>query len=94
VQTSAAVPLISMRPFTAAKWSAWLVPKIPPVSQAPCPVTLNLQHILPHPCRRLLTDSTQKTLGYTTLCSDIVRRPNKRAGMQAAGQVGSATGGQ
>ena len=25
---------------------------------------------------------------------DIVRRPNKRAGMQADGQVGSATGGQ
>ena len=30
VETSAEVPLISMRPFAAAKWSAWLVSKEPP----------------------------------------------------------------
>ena len=86
-----------MRPFTAAKWSAWpsWCRKSPPVSQAPCLVILNLQHILPHPCHRFLTESTQKTLWVTQpSVPDIVRRPNKRAGTQAAGQVGSATGGQ
>jgi hypothetical protein len=94
VETSAAVPLISMRPFAVPKWSAWLLSKSPRVSQAPCPATLNLLHILPPPCRCLLTDSTQNILGLQKpSVPNIVRRPNKRAGMPAHGQVGSATGG-
>jgi hypothetical protein len=48
------------------------------------------------PCRRLLTDSIQKiTLGLQKpSVPNIVGRQNKRAGMSAHGQVGSATCGQ
>jgi hypothetical protein len=40
VETSAGEPLISKRPFAVAKWSAWLVSKESPFSEAPCPVIL------------------------------------------------------
>jgi len=71
------------------------VERVPPVSQATCPVILNLLHILPHPCRRLLAESTQKILGLQKpSVPNIVRRQNKRVGMSAYGQMGSATGGQ
>jgi len=38
VETSAGVPLISMRPFVVPKWPAWLVSKESQVSQASSPV--------------------------------------------------------
>jgi len=64
VETSAGVPLISTRPFAVTKWSAWLASKESRVSQAPSPVILKFATISYRtPCRRLLTDSTQKTLG-------------------------------
>ena len=54
-----------------------------------------LQYRTPLSCRRLLTDGTQKTLGLQIpSVPNIVGRRNKRAGMSAYGQVGSATGGQ
>jgi len=40
VKTSAGELLISTRPFTVAKCSAWLVSKEFPVSEAPSPVVL------------------------------------------------------
>ena len=49
MEMSAGVPLISMRPFAAAKWSAWLVSKESPLFSGSLLVILNPLHILPHP---------------------------------------------
>ena len=66
METSAGVPLISTRPFAVTKWSAWLVSKESPVSQAPSPVILKSATISYRtPCRRLGTDSIQKTPTFT-----------------------------
>jgi len=57
--------------------------------RTPCTVTLNLQHILPHHCRRLLTDSTHKTLRYTTLCSrycKTTKQTCRNAGRWSSGE--------
>jgi hypothetical protein len=55
----------------------------------------SISYLIPLSCRRLLTDSTQETLGLQKpSVPNIVGRRNKRAGMPAYGQVGSATGGQ
>jgi len=63
----------------------------PPISQAPSPVILKSAT----PCRRLLTDSTQKTLCLQKpSVPNIMGSLNNRAGMSAYGQVGIATGGQ
>jgi len=95
VETSAGIQQLLWEP--SLLWSGrpgWCRKSPPPFFLAPCLVILNLLHILPHPCRRLLTKSTQKILGLQKLSvSNLVRRPNKRAGMHAHGQVGSATGG-
>ena len=60
------------------------------------PIYTTIRFISYHtPCRRLLIDSTQKILGLQKpSVLNIVRRPNKRAGMPAHGQVWSAAGGQ
>jgi len=67
-----------------------------PVSQAPSPVILKSATIPNRtPCRRLLTDSTHKTLALQKpSLSNIMGSLNNFAGMSAYGQVGSATGGQ
>ena len=47
----------------------------PPVSQASCLVILNLLHVLTHPCRRLLIESTQKNTRVTkTHCSQYCKK--------------------
>jgi hypothetical protein len=96
VETSAGEPLISRRPFAVTKCSAWLVSNESPVSQAPSPVILKSATISYRtPCRRLLTDSTQKTRGLQKpSIPNIMGSQNNRAGMSAYGQAGSATGGQ
>ena len=70
-----------------------------PISQAPCLVTLNLLQYLTAPppvvVSCLLRDSVQKTLGLQKpSVPNNVGRQNKRAGISAYGQVGSAVGGQ
>ena len=96
METSAGEPLISTRPFAVTKCSTWLVSNESPVSQAPSPVILKSATISYRtPCRRVLTDSTQKNTRFTKpSVPNIMGRRNKRAGMSAYGQVGSATGGQ
>ena len=60
----AGAPLTSRRPFNVTDCSACLVSSESPVSQAPSPVILKSATVSYHtPCRHLLTDSTQKTLG-------------------------------
>jgi hypothetical protein len=96
VQTSAGEPLTSTSPFVAKKRSAWLVSKESPrlwVSKRSYTESATIFYRTP--CRRLLTDSTQKTTGLQKpSVPNIMGRRNKRAGMPAYGQVGSATGGQ
>jgi len=84
-----------MRPFAAAKWSAWLVSKESPrftgslliyTKSATC-----LTALLPSSPYRNHTKNTRVTQPSVP---DIVRRSNKRAGMHADGQVGSITGAQ
>jgi len=95
VEASAGVPVISMRPFAAAKWLAWLVLKDSPLLSSTLPSYTKSATYLTAPCRHLLTGSTQKILRLQKPpVSNIARRPNKRAGMHAHGQVGSAAGGQ
>jgi len=96
VETSAGVPLISMRTFAVPKRSAWLLSNESPCLSGSLPsCTKSATISYSNPCRRLLTDSTQKLLGLQKpSVPKILRRPNKRAGMPAYGQVGSATGGQ
>jgi len=97
VETSAGVPLISMRPFAAAKWSAWPVwcQKSPPRFTGSLPsYTKSATYLtapLPSSPYREHTKNTRVTQPSVL---DILGRPNKRAGMHADGQVGSATGGQ
>jgi len=71
------------------------VSKGSPISQAPSPVILKSATIsYRNPCRRLLTENTQKTLGLQKRSvPNIMGSLNNRAGMSAYGQVGSATGG-
>jgi hypothetical protein len=49
VETSARVPLISMRPFLLRSGRPGLCRKSPPVSQATCPVILKLLQCLTAP---------------------------------------------
>jgi len=93
---TAGAPLISRRPFVATKCSACLVSNESLVSQAPSPVTLKSAAVsYRNSCCHLLTEGTQKTLGsQKPSVSNIIGRRNKRTGMPAYGQVGSATGGQ
>ena len=97
VETSTGEALISTRPFAVTKWSAWLVSKDSPVSQSPSPVILKSATIsYCTPCRRPLTGSTRKKTLRLQKPSvpNIVGRRNRRAGMSAYCQGGSATGGQ
>ena len=96
METSAAEPLISIRPFAVTKWSAWLVSKESPRLSGSLPsYTKSATISYCNACRRLLTDSIQKTLGLQKPSfPNIVGRRNKRAEMSAYGQVGSATCGQ
>jgi hypothetical protein len=89
-------PLISMRPFAVAKWSAWLVSKKSPVPQTPNPVILKSATIsYRNPCQPPHQIAQKKTLGLQKpSLPNIMGRRNKRAGMPAYDQVGSATGGQ
>jgi hypothetical protein len=95
VETSAGEPLISTRLFAVTKCSAWLVSNESPISQAPSPVIVKSATISHRtPCRRHLTDSTQKTLCLQKpTVPNIMGSLNNRAGMSAYGQVGRATGG-
>lgn len=92
----AGAPLISRMPFAVTKCSACQVSNESPVSQAPSPVTLKSATVsYCNPCCHLLTESTQKTLGLQRpSVSSITGIRNKRIGMPAYGQVGSAMGGQ
>ena len=66
----------------------------PPFFLAPCPVTINLLHILLHPCHCLLTDSTQELLRLQKpSIPTVVSIPNQRAEKHAHDQVESTTGG-
>jgi len=95
VETSAGVPLISMRPFAAAKWSAWLVSKESPRFTGSLPSYTKSATYLTAPLpSSLYREHTKNTQVTQPSVPDIVRRPNKHAGMHADGQVGSATGGQ
>jgi len=84
-----------MSPFAAAKWSAWLVLKESPRFTSSLPSYIKsatyLTAPLPASPYREHTKNTQVTQPSVP---DTVRRPKKRAGMHADGQVGSATGGQ
>ena len=63
LNASSGEPLISTRPFAVSKWSAWLVSKDPPISEAPRIVILNLlQCCIPPSCGRLLTMQHTKSL--------------------------------
>ena len=96
VETSAGEPLISTWPFALAKWLAWLVSKESLACQAPSSVILKSATVsYCTPCCRLLTDSTQKTLGLQKpSIPNIMGSLNNHAGMSAYGQVGSTMGGQ
>jgi len=96
VETSTGEPLISTQPIAVTKFSAWLVSNESSISQAPSPVILKSAKISYRTsCRRLLTDSTQKTLGLQKpSVPNIMERQKKCARMSVYGQTGSATGGQ
>ena len=85
-----------MRPFAVTKCTAWLVLKESSRLSGSLPsYTKSATISYRTPCRRLLTDSIQKTLGLQKpSVPNIVGRQNKCAGMSAYGQVGNATGGQ
>jgi len=71
-------------------WSRTYPPSLCLLSQ----VTFNLLHILLHPSRRLLTDSTQELLRLQkTSVPNVVSIANQRAEKHAHDQVGSTTGG-
>jgi len=94
VETSAGIPLISMRPFAAAKWSAWLVSKESPLLSG-CLLNYTQSAIyltapLPSSPYREHTKNTRVT---ETLCFQYCKK-TKHAGMHAHGQVGSVTSGQ
>jgi len=95
VEMSAAVPLISLRPFAAAMWSAWLVSKVSSLFTGSLPSYTKsatyLTELLPSSPYREHRKNSRVT---QTSVPDIVKRPNNRVGMHAHGQVGSATGGQ
>ena len=95
MQTSAAVPLISMRSVAAAKWSGWLMSKesTRPTGSLPS-YTKSANISYRTPAVVTLQRAHKKHSVTQPSVPDIVRRPNKRAGMQAAGQVGNATGGE
>ena len=98
VETSVGEPLISMRPFTVAKCSAWLHRNNATVFEAPSLVALKSATI---PYFPLLSSSpyntAHKTKGlHKRSVPNIMGRLNKRAGMSACmsdGQV-STTGDQ
>ena len=95
VETSAGVPLISMRPFAAANWSAWLVSKESPCFTGSLPSYTKSATCLTAPLPLSpYREHTKNTRVTQPSVLDILGRPNKRAGMHADGQVGSATGGQ
>ena len=89
METSAGVPLISMRPFPVPKWSAWLVSK---ESSRPSgfftSYTKSATYLTAPPALVSLQTAHKNPV------PNIARRPNKHAGMPAHGQVESATGGQ
>ena len=90
VETSAGEPLISKRPFAVAKWSAWLVSKESPFLWGSMPSYTQIYNILPHSPVVVSLQTAHKKHSVP----NIVGRRNKRAGMSAYGQVGSATGGK
>jgi hypothetical protein len=96
VETTAGEPLISTRPFAGTKWSAWLVSKESPrLSGSKHSYTKNLLQYLTAPLPSSPYRQHTKTLGLQKpSVSNIMGRRNKRAGMPAYSQVGSATGGQ
>ena len=96
METITGKTLISTRPFAVTQCSARLVSNESPVSQAPRPVVLKSATIsYGVPCRRLLRESKQKTLGLQNPSFlNFMGSLNKRAGMSSYGQVWSATSGQ
>jgi hypothetical protein len=78
VETSVGEPLISMRPFAIRKWSDWLVSNEFPCLPSSLPSYTKAATISYRaPSRRLLTDSTQKTLGLQKpYVPNIVGRQN------------------
>ena len=96
MQTSAAEPLISVRPFAVTKWSAWLVSKVSPRLLGSLPSYTKLLRFLPHPLPS--SPYRQRTKNNTwvtkTLGSQDCGETKHTAGMSAHGQVRSATCGQ
>ena len=78
METSVGEPLISMRPFAIRKWSDWLVSNEFPCLPSSLPSYTKAATISYRaPSRRLLTDSTQKTLGLQKpYVPNIVGRQN------------------
>jgi len=81
VETSAGVPLISMRPFAAAKWLAWLVSKESPRFEGSLPsYTKSATYLtapLPSSPYREHTTNTRVTQPSVP---DIVRRHYRATG--------------
>jgi len=80
VKTSAGESLISKRPLAVAKWSAWLVSKNPPFSDAPSPVIPKSAKV-PYPT--LLPSSsyrrhTKDTMVTNTLCFQYCGKTKQR----------------
>ena len=66
METSVGVPLISMRPFAAAKWSAWLVSKESPRLSGSMPSYTTIRYIS---YRSLPSYTTIRYISYRTLPS-------------------------
>ena len=92
METSTGVPLISMRPFPAAEWSAWLVSKVPHrLSVSLHSYTKSATYLTAPPAVVFLQRAHKYTPVTKTLCSQYCTKTKKRAGMPALGEVGSET---
>ena len=95
METSAEVPLISMRPFAVPKWSVWLMSKEAPCLSGSLPSYTKSATYLTAPLPwSPYREHTRNTRVTKPSVPNIVRRPDKRAKMPEHGQVGSETGGQ
>jgi len=90
METSAGVPLISMRPFAAAKWLAWLVSKESPRFTGSLPsYTKSATYLTASLPSFPYREHTKNTLGYTTLCSrycKTTKQTCRNAGSWSSGE--------
>ena len=89
VETITGELLISTRPYAVTKWSAWLVSKESPISQAPSPITLKsatlYSKLVSHPTLLLSSpyNPAHNTRVTDTLCSQYYGQTEQRAGMSS-----------